>query len=177
MDIIVQKFITEVIQKFKFLEDDYGYKKIEDEIKCKDYYPDAEVVVKYVGKSIGIEVYWYFAGANIGVAFVELRNGEIPEKRMFFGETKDAARAISVYSLSGYLNQQEDDLFLLKDIDNVTIPKIKKREKVINDNMADVIEGLSSAVKKLATKILAEDISIFTDVMNYQYELIKKQYS
>lgn len=177
MDTIVQKFITEVTQKFDFLEKDYGYKKIEGEINDQDYYPDAETVIKYAGKSVGIEIYWYFAGANIGVAFVELKNGKIPPKRIFFGEAMGVSRAISLYTLAGYLKQQEDSLFLLKDIDNVTISKIKKREKIINENMAGVIEGLSNAVKKLAMNIITGDIAIFSDVMKYQNELIKKQYS
>ena len=176
MDTIVQKFIAEVARKFEFLEKSYGYKKIEGEINNQDYYPDARAVVKYVGNSIGSEVYWYFAGANIGVTFVELRNGKIPEKRIFFGESKDAARAINLYTLAEFLKQQENSLFLLKDIDNITIPQIKKREKIINENMAGIIEGLSSAVKKMAIKIISGDVSIFERVMYYQNELIKKQY-
>jgi len=176
MDKIVQEFISEVTRKFKFLENDYGFKKTEGKINNQNYYPDAEAVVRYVGKYIGIEVYWYFAGANIGVAFIELKDGEIPAERVFWGEPKDCSRAISLYALAGFLKQREDNLFLLKDIDNVTNSKIKKREKVINGNMTGVIEGLSSAVKKLAPIIITGDISIFTDVMYYQSELIKKQY-
>ena len=177
MDDIVQKFITEVTRKFDFLEKEYGYKKIEGKLENQDFYPDAKTVIRYIGKSVGIEVYWYFAGANIGVVFIELQNGEIPINRIFFGESKDATRAINLYSLAGLLKQKEDNLFLLKEVDYVTISKIKKREKVINENMSGIIEGLSNAVKKLATKIITGDTSIFTDVMNYQAGLIKKQYS
>ena len=176
MDIIVQQFITEVNMKFAFLEI-YGYKKIEGEIKNADYYPDTEVVVKYIGESVGVEIYWYYAGANIGVVFVELQNGEIPARKIFFGESKDTSRAINLYSLARYLNKWENKLFLLKDVDNVTIPKIKKREKVINENMSGIIDGLSTAVSKLAACIISGDTSIFKDVMDYQSELIKKQYS
>lgn len=176
MDIIVQKFITEVNLKFAFLEG-YGYKKIEGEIKNADYYPDSEVVVKYIGKSVGIEIFWYFAGANIGVTFFELQNGEIPLKKVFFGELNNASMAIDIYSLAEYLNKWDDKLFLLKDVDNVTFAKIKKREKVINENMSGVIDGLSTAVSKLAGSIINGDTSIFKDVMDYQSKLIKKKYT
>lgn len=137
MDTIVQKFIVEVNQKFAFLEE-HGYKRVEAKIENQDYYPDSEAVVKYIGKSVGIEVYWYFAGANIGVVFAELRNGEIPVRKIFFGESNDASRAINIYTLAGYLNIWDDKAFLLKDVDIVTIPKVKKREKVIKENLSGI---------------------------------------
>lgn len=177
MDAIVQKFINEVNQKFLFLEKTFGYKKVDGSVENQDYYPDSQVVVKYIGNSVGVEVYWYFAGANIGVVFVELHNGEIPMKRIFFGDSRDASRAINLYTLARFLNNWDDKVFLLKDIDNVTIPKIKKREKVIKENMSGVVEGLSTAVSKLAVSIISGDTSTFKDVMDYQSELIKKQYS
>ncbi|HOP73737.1 MAG TPA: hypothetical protein PLC07_01605 [Bacillota bacterium] len=176
MDIILQEFISEVNLKFAFLEE-YGYKKIEDNIENEDYYPDSEVVVKYIGDTVGIEVYWYFAGANIGVVFFELQKGEIPVKKIFFGESEDASRAINLYTLAKYLDKWDNKLFLLKDVDNVAISEIKKREKVIKENMSGIIEGLSTAVIKLAANIISGDTSIFNDVMHYQSELIKKQFS
>jgi len=175
MDIILQQFITEVNMKFAFLEE-YGYRKIEDKIENADYYPDSEVVVKYIGESVGIEIYWYYAGANIGVVFVELKYGEIPQKKVFFGEPKDASRAINLYSLARYLNKLDDKLFFLKDVDNVTIPKIKKREKVIKKNISGIMDGLSTAVNKLAANIISGDTSIFKDIMDYQNDIVKKQY-
>lgn len=176
MEKMLQKFKSEVNQKFAFLEE-YGYKRIEGNIENADYYPDTEAVVKYIGNSVGVEIYWYFAGANIGVVFVELQNGEIPTKKIFFGESEDASKAINLYTLAKYLDKWDDKLFLLKDVDNVTIPGIKKREKIIKENMSGIIDGLSTAVIKLAASIISGDTSIFKDVMHYQSELIKKQYS
>lgn len=174
MEAFIQKFITEVYQKFSFLENEYGYKKVDGNIENQDYYPDSQVVVKYISKSVGIEVYWYFAGANIGVVFFELSNGKIPVKRIFFGESSDASKAINLYTLARYLNKWDDKAFLLKDVDNVSIGQIKKREKEINENISGIIDGLSIAVNNLATSIIAGDTSVFMDVMNYQSELIKK---
>lgn len=177
MDTVVKKFITEVIKKFTYLEDEYGYKLVEGKVENQDYYPDSQAVVKYIGPFISVEVYWYFAGANIGVVFVERRDGVIPEKKIFFGESSGFARAINLYTLAKLLNKWDDRIFLLEDdIDNVTVSKIEKREKVINQNMNEIIEGLAYAVKKIANQIITGDTSIFKDVMNYQRELIDKQY-
>lgn len=173
MDIIVQKFITEVNQRFAFLKE-YGYQKVECKVKSQDYYPDSEAVVKYISKTVGIEVYWYFAGANIGVVFFELQNGKIPAKMIFFGETNNASRAINLYTIARYYNKLEDKDFLLNDVDNVTIAKIRIREKIIRENMPGIINGLSNAVNKLAKNIIVGDTSIFKEIMNYQSKIIKK---
>lgn len=175
MDTIVKKFINEVSINFLFLEK-YGFKKVEVEIENENFYPDSEVVIKYIGKSIGIEIYWYFAGANIGVTFFKLNNGEIPKKKVFFGKSMDAAEAISLYSLARYLDKWDSKLFLLDNVDNVTISKIKVRERIITDNMSGTVEGLSIAVKKLASNIIDGDTSIFNNVFDYQNKLINDKY-
>jgi len=174
MDIKVQEFIDEVTLKFAFLEE-YGYHKIAGRVENADYFPDSEVVVKYVGKSIGVEIYWYFAGANIGVVFVELKNGELPTKKVFWSEINDASRAINLYSLAGLLNKLDDKSFLLKEVDNVYVSKIKKREELIRENMTGVIDGLSAAVRKFASSIIKGDTSVFKEVMDYQSLLVKKE--
>jgi len=177
MDEILEKFIFEVNQAFGFLEK-YGYKKIESKLENADYYPDSVLVVRYLGNSVGVEIFWYFAGAYIGVGFVELlQNGEFPVKKYFVGEFKDAAKAISLDTLARYLGKWDEELFLLKDVDDLTLRKIKKREKVINENMSGVINGLSTAVIKLAANIIEGDTSVFQDVIRYESELIKKRYS
>lgn len=176
MDIIVLKFISEVNLKFGFLEE-CGYKKVDGNIRNADYFPDSKASVEYIGNSVGIEIYWYFAGANIGVVFFELQNGEIPVEKIFFGESKDASKAIGLYSLAKYLDKWDEKLFLLKDVDNVAIRNINKREKVIKENMPGIVDGLSAAVIKLAANIINGDTSIFKDVMHYQSEIIRKQYS
>ncbi len=173
---IIMDFIFQVEKDFKFLEE-MGYKRIESIINNNDYYPDEEVVIRYVSKSIGVEIFWYFAGANIGVAFIELCNGEFPDKKVFFGECKEASKAINLYTLSNYMNKCDNELFLLKDVDNNSVTKIKQREKIILENMSGVIDGLSIAVRNLARSIIDGDTSDFEDVMEYQAELLKKLYS
>ena len=42
--------------------------------------------------------------------------------------------------------------------------------------MSGILDGLSTAVIKLAANIISGDTSIFKDVMHYQRELIKKQF-
>ena len=175
MDRLPQKFVLEACSKFAFLEE-LGYKKTEGKIVAPEDFRDTNMVVQYIGKSVGVEIYWYFAGANIGVVFFELQNGELPENKFFFGESNDASKAISLYYLARYLGQWDDELFLLNDVEKVTYTKIKKREKVINERMSEVLQGLSCATRKYATNIINGDTSVFNDVMKYYGEKMKEWY-
>ena len=77
--------------------------------------------------------------------------------------------------LADYLDQRDDTYFILgKDIEGFRY--IKKREKIIRENMPGVLQGLACATKNIAEDILKGDSSIFTEVMNYYEELLKKQY-
>lgn len=176
MERLIQDFIIEVHNRFVFLEKEYGYKKYDNKIESRNYFPDSQITVKYIGKAIGIEVYWYFAGANIGVTFVELNKGKFPTQKVFVGEAYNASRAIDLYTLARYLEKWDDSIFLLKDNEDVQMPKIKKREKEIRENMPEIIEGLSNGVIKIANNIISGDTSIFADVMKYKTALINKEY-
>jgi hypothetical protein len=171
MNETIEKFISETIEQFRFLENKNGFKVIVSGIENGNYFPDSEAVVKYVSSKVEIKVFWYFASAVIGVVFVELKDGKYPNNKV------EEAKTINLYSLVNFLFPGENELFLLKDTNLVTMPKIKKREKIINDNMHEVISNLSLAVKKYASTILLGDTSIFDDVMKYQVEVIKKQYN
>lgn len=175
MDKKVQEFFDEVYLNFAFLEE-YGYQKIAGQVEHSDYYPESEVVVRYIGKSVGVEICWYFAGANIGVAFVELQNGEFPAKKVFWGDSNNASRAISLYSLAGYLNKLGDKSFLLQEDQNVSISWIMKRHIIISENMSGIIAGLSTAASKFAADIIFGDTSVFRAVMDYHKDVVNKLY-
>jgi hypothetical protein len=168
-------FIKEVEDKFKFLEK-YGYKEVKIPVENQEDYRDAKVIVKYIGKSVGIEISWYFAGAHIGLAFIELRNGEFPEDRVFFSEPKGRPLAIDLYTLARFMDELDDSDFLLKNIDNLNTSAIKKRLKVITENMSGVVEGLAQATEKLASDILKGDTSVFGDVVKLKTKIIAEQY-
>jgi hypothetical protein len=92
---VLERFISETVETFKFLEVEYGYRMVSKEIENKNYFPDAEAVVRYADSRIGIEVFWYFASSIIGVAFMKLQNGRFPD-----GRSKDAL-VINLYDLAG----------------------------------------------------------------------------
>lgn len=174
-DEVQQKFISEVYSKFAFLEE-FGYKKLEGKLEGPEDIRDTIIVVPYIGKSVGVEVFWYFAGAKIGVIFFELQKGQLPDKKFFFGEPTGASKAIDIYNLVGYSGQWDDELFLLKDLDNPYFSKIKKRQKVINESMSEVLQGLACATRKYAANIINGDTSVFKDVMKYYGEKMKEWY-
>lgn len=175
MDKLLQKFVLEVYSKFAFLEE-LGYKKTEAKILDPEDFRDTNMVVQYIGKSVGVEIYWYFSSAEIGVAFFELQNGQLPEKKIFFGKLENASKAISLYNLAMYLGQWDEELFLLKFSKNSYYSEIKKREKVINERLSEVLQGLSCATRKYATNIINGDTSVFNDVMKYYGEKMKEWY-
>lgn len=166
---IVQKFLSEATKVFSFLENEYGY-NVSTDLQNPNYFPDAEAVVSYYGSKVGIKVFWYFASAVIGVTFAELLNGKFPDN-----QSKDISQ-INIYALVDFVSQGKDDMFLLKDTSIATIPKIKKREKIINENMAGVLENLSIGVKKYAMNIVSGDTSVFPVIKKHQEELIKRRY-
>jgi hypothetical protein len=168
---VLERFISETVETFKFLEVEYGYRMVSKEIENKNYFPDAEAVVRYADSRIGIEVFWYFASSIIGVAFIKLQNGRFPD-----GKSKDAL-VINLHALAGYLSQGKDKMFLLKDPSSTTFAKIKKREKIINENMKGVLENLAEGVRKYALDIISGDTSLFRKVKQYQMEIISKLYS
>lgn len=175
MDEVLLKFISEVYSKFAFLEE-LGYKKLEGKLEDPEDIRDAILVVPYIGKSVGVEISWYFSGAKMGVIFFELQKGQLPEKKCFFGEPTGASKAIDLYNLVRYSGQWDDELFLLKDLDNPYFSKIKKREKVINESMSEVLQGLACATRKYAANIINGDTSVFKDVMRYYGEMMKEKY-
>ena len=84
MEEIVQKFFTEAKKAFLFLES-CGYRYQSENLEHPDEYRDSQAVVKFISETVVVEISWYFAGAAIGVAFVETENRKIPAKRVFFG--------------------------------------------------------------------------------------------
>lgn len=170
MDEKVEKFLLEATKAFSFLENEYGF-IVSTDLQSPNYFPDSEAVVSYYSSKIGIKVFWYFASAVIGVAFAELEDGKFPNN-----QSKDIS-IINIYALVDVINQGKDDTFLLKDISDTTISKIKRREKIINEDMRGVLDNLSRVVKKYAINIINGDTSIFPVVKKYQEEVIRRRYS
>lgn len=172
---IINNYFKKSGDIFKFLETDFDYIRTGSEIKNESYYPDAEAILNYSGNKVAIKVFWNFAGALIGVVFIELQNGQLPEKISFWGNG-DYGRAISLYSLINVINTEESKHFLLKNYYSVMFRDIKKREKIINENMEQVLENLAIMTKKYALDVLRGDTSIFPKIQAYEEELMKQNY-
>jgi hypothetical protein len=161
-------FFTEVRKAFQFLEQQYSYKRLEESIEHPGEPRDTAVKCTYLGSYVGVEIWWYFAGAIIGVVFIELRQVSVlPEKSSPFHLTDpNVARAISLYDLAEVRGGRDDPNFLLKDVDNWR--RLKKRSTQIETQKQEIIAGLARATQTYATDILQGDTSIFSEVMDYR---------
>ena len=166
---ITKEFFNEVSRQFTFL-DELGFTKSSASIDNPCYFPDKEAIVKYVGSTIGIGIYWSYASAVIGIYFFELDDGKQPEKIYFGSEYPGAKKAIKLYSLADYYNQINCEYFLLSYPNNVMLSKINERAKIIDKNLAGVIAGLIRAMNDLASKIIKGDASIFDAIISYEVE-------
>jgi hypothetical protein len=168
-------FFRETKNAFQYLETDLNYRFISSDIENREHYPDTFAFVRYLGKKVGIEVYWYFASAAIDIALVEIaKEGEFPEKKRFWGESRGEAKAINLHTLMDMLGKS--DLFMLRKLRVTKLSEVKKREKIIRENLSDVIENLAQILREQAKDILLGDTSIFSEVQKYESELLTKEY-
>ena len=171
----IENFLAETKRVFRFLETDFGYKLIFADMQHEGYYPDALAVVQYLGRNVGVEIYWYFASAVIDVAFVEIiKVGQYPEKKRFFGKSSVGAAAIGLHSYLKY--QQKESLYLLKRMSSRKMSDIKKRAVLIQENLTTVLENVAGIVLEQTKEILLGDTSIFPTIQAYEEELIRKSY-
>ena len=154
-----QDFFETAKEKFSFLES-YGYRCLETKIANPGDYRDTIAQVFFVSETVIVEIIWYFAGASIGVAFVETQDSKIPKRRVFWGNTDNAERAISLNTLAKYLNNRNSNYLNGK----ISFQDIEKR-------LPEVLEDLARATKEIAAEIINGDTSIFGDVMKFQAEL------
>ena len=185
MELKANIFYEEVKQQFSFLQD-YGYSFYDNTIRDQSYYRDTTAIVQYIGETIGIEIYWYFAGARIGVAFKEAKKHEFPKESIFFyysslKEPLDLAisRGITLNDFVNYIGECDNPLLLLKygkDGHYETRRHVNARAKIINENLSGVISGLAKATHELAIDIIKGDSSIFPEIMKYHTDSLKKIY-
>lgn len=162
---VIEKFFSKTIQVFTFLETDFGLVRKDHQVENEKHYPDMEAAIRYIGK-IEAKVFWYFAGAVIGVTFIELEKDEFTKFR----------KAASLYSLVDVINANDSKNFLLKNYRSVMVRDIKKREKIINENMEQVLENLAIMTKKYALDVLRGDTTIFPKIQAYEEELNKQNH-
>src|SRR6185437_15142113 len=93
----VEMFFQQTAEAFRFFEQQYGYRRQEGFVESSEDYRDTIARIRYVGSRVGMEIWWYFAGASIGVAFIELlQPGVFPEGWALFENSHHAAKAKAV---------------------------------------------------------------------------------
>ena len=168
----VEVFYVEVMDVFRYLEQQYNYQRMKGFIQDSEEGRDATAMLRYLGSRVGIEISWYFANATIDVAFIEvLQPGTFPMNRAFFGDYPDRAKGISLSTLTEMLGHSDDPNFLLKD---TSFRHRNKRFKLIEMRMHDIIAGLARATQIYAIDIVKGDTSIFLKVMEYYTQKQKK---
>lgn len=159
------KFLNAAKKKFSFLTTDYNFKLNEEGLVHPEYFPDAAANLRFDSSIIGIEISWYFAGAMIGIAFYELKDGKVPKDQGVYTRIFDIYNLVE-FSIKGPPNSH----FLLKDAGDVNFSKIKKRSEIIKKDMDKVLDNLADLLKKFGSRIFENDLSIFSEIMNYQKE-------
>lgn len=168
-------FFEKTQEAFRFLEQEYGYRHLDSLIKNPEYVRDTSAAQRYLGTRIGIEIWWYFADAGIGVTFVEMTQPDVfPLAASLFPTTREVAQAINLTSLVEMHGTLDSPDFLLKDLDDYR--KHKYRLKLIETRMPEIIEGLARATRTYAVPILEGDTSMFPAVMNAYLAQTKKRH-
>jgi hypothetical protein len=171
MNELQKTFITNTSVAFSFLEKEYVYQRLPPIDNSAEDFRDANIIIRYIGNSIAIEIDWYYSAAAIGVAFTELLDGKFPLTRVFWGNSLGKARAIDLYTLVEMHGGKTTD-FLLGDISIVTFSKVKKREKIIQSKMESILVNLKDLCIKYASEVIGGDLSIFPSAMVYQQNKI-----
>jgi hypothetical protein len=171
-----EAFFAEVREAFHFLEQQYGYERVEESIEHPNEWRDAIAQSRYVGARVGVRIWWYFAASAIGVFFIELLQvGVSPEEwSLFRPANPDVARAIHLYDLAGIRNRHDDPDFILGDVEERR--KLKKRTRQIESQRGEIVAGLARATHSYAKDILQGDTSIFPAVIDYHLEKFKRQH-
>lgn len=163
-----ESFFAEVAVTFRFLETQYGYKRLEEKIEYPGDPRDTTMVIKYISSHVGVAISWYPEGGSIRVSFVEcLQPGIYPERATCWlvKDRSDLAKFIDLYCLAEMQGQSEDpDLLLKEDSD---YRRATRRSKIIQARMSDVIAGLARATQTYAASILQGDTTSFPHIMKF----------
>ncbi len=162
----VPQFDADARETFAFLELTYGYHFHGSRLDSADDVRDANARVLYLGPAVEVEIYWYFSTAGLGVAFAQTPAPWTSlQRRVFFGDLKDAMPAARLYTLAEMRGHADDAAFLLGDTDQVDGRSINTRVKVVQANLRGVLDGLAVATERYAADILRGDTAPLAEAM------------
>jgi hypothetical protein len=161
-----ETFFKATAEAFRFLEERYGYRRLEGFLQSANDGRITTARIRYVGSQMGVEIWWSPANARLGVVYIELQQSEVfPHTWSLIEGLPNTARAVSLYELAEMAGRSDDPDFLVKDLDYPR--KHNKRAKMLETRMQDVLAGLARATQTYASDILQGDTTLFPEVMAY----------
>jgi hypothetical protein len=153
---------------FHFLEEQYGYRLESTTVAELQYAVDACASVSYLGEHVAVGVTWMYAEGYVSVGFVELRTLWVrPAQANTLRADLDMPLAIYLDTLATRAGQAKDPDFLLHGRGSLGRRSMEACRRLVDTNMAGVIEGLARATQRYAADILAGDISRFPEVVRF----------
>lgn len=173
MDGSREKFFKTAVKVFEFLEKDHAYKRMPEIIEDNKGPGDLELIVRYVGTVVAVDVSWYYDIAVMNVVFTELADGKFPSTRHFWGNTPGKPKATDLFTLIE-MNKANPRDFILGDVTRLELAKIRERAELIKTDMEAVLQNLKKLCIEHASEIINGDVSIFPVAVKYQQKIIDR---
>jgi hypothetical protein len=153
---------------FRFLEEQYGYQLESTTVADLQYVLDTRASVSYLGERVAVGVTWMYAEGYISVGFVELRTPWVrPAEANGLRTDLDMPLGISLDTLATMEGHAKDPDFLLHGRGLLGRRSMEACRRLVDTNMADVVEGLARATRRYAADILAGDTSRFPEAVRF----------
>lgn len=164
----VPTFYAQVERAFAFLPATYDCRLHAQHLDAIEDIRDTRAMVVYLGDKIEVDIVWDWSSAFVGVSFFALQIPRVsPREQIPFGEPKARPRVIHLRDLAAVRGHADDPDFLLADSDQVGGRIANKRFKLLQSDLAGVLDGLARATERYASEILRGDLSIYPEVKAY----------
>lgn len=172
----VPTFYAEVERAFAFLPSTYGYRLYARHLDGLEDFRDTETMVVYLSDKVEVDIVWGWSSALVGVRFIDLLIPQMsPQDQPPFGESKEQPRVIRLHDLAAMRGYADDPDFLLGDSDQFGGRITTKRFKLLQRDLAGVLDGLARVTDRYASDLLRGDLSIYPQVRTYYLEKRRAQ--
>lgn len=165
------EFFTQVARAFGFLSTAYGYHLATQEITAIDDVRDTQVIVKYVGEHLEVDVIWDVVSVSVAVLFATLP--PLAQRVRIEDVARPKLGVMRLEDLAAVRGHADDPGFMQGDLDHVNGRIINKRFTFIQAHLTDIIDGLARATEHYASDILRGDVSIFPEVQAYYRQRVE----
>jgi hypothetical protein len=172
----VPTFYAQVERAFAFLPSTYNYRLQAQRLDALEDFRDTEAMVVYLGEKIEVDIIWDWPSALVVVTLREVQIARVsPRDQTPLGEAKERPRVIRLYDLAAVRGHADDPDFLLGDSDQFGGRITTKRFKLLQRDLAGVLDGLARATERYASDLLRGDLSIYPEVRAYYVEKRRAQ--